>query len=102
MKCVECESTTTTFDERMGETICADCGLILSVNIFEETSKTVFIKNNDMLVYTRTYDLNRLGSIIEKKDVKSITDYSLRTTNIRTNRSESENKVLIATGIYLS
>ena len=74
MKCVECNCTTTTFDERMGETICADCGLILSVNIFEETSKTIFIKD-DGGVFSRTYDVNKLGSIIERKDVKSKTDY---------------------------
>jgi len=101
MKCVECNCTTTTFDERMGETICADCGLILSVNIFEETSKTIFIKD-DGGVFSRTYDVNKLGSIIERKDVKSKTDYSLRTNNIRINHSDSENKVFIATGIYLS
>ncbi len=106
MKCVECNCTTTTFDERMGETICADCGLILSVNIFEETTKTIFIQDDGKSgsggVYSRTSDLSKLGSIIERKDVKSKTDYSLITNNIRINHNDSENKVLVATGIYLS
>jgi transcription initiation factor TFIIIB Brf1 subunit/transcription initiation factor TFIIB len=106
MKCVECNCTTTTFDERMGETICADCGLILSVNIFEETTKTIFIQDDGKSgsggVYSRTSDLSKLGSIIQRKDVKSKTDYSLITNNIRINHNDSENKVLVATGIYLS
>lgn len=107
MKCIECNSTTTTFDERMGETICADCGLILSVNIFEETNKNVLltekskgrIGNNYSMHSTDSY---KLGSIIERKDVKSKTDYALRTNNMRINHNDSENKVLVATGIYLS
>jgi len=90
----------------MGETICADCGLILSVNIFEETTKTIFIQDDGKSgsggVYSRTSDLSKLGSIIERKDVKSKTDYSLITNNIRINHNDSENKVLVATGIYLS
>ena len=107
MKCVECNCTTTTFDERMGETICADCGLILSVNIFEESSKNIFLTEKSKGYISNNYNQNsndsyKLGSIIERKDVKSKTDYALRTNNMRMNHNDSENKVLVATGIYLS
>ena len=104
MKCVECESTTTTFDERMGETICADCGLILSVNIFEETTNPVLILEDG---YGRKFsnkhpDSHKLGSIIERRDIRSKTDYNLRINNIRVDYSESEKKVNLASGMYLS
>ena len=108
MKCVECNCTTTTFDERMGETICADCGLILSVNIFEETSNSFSTTTsklgsyNGYNYYQNVDNVYKLGSIIERSDVKSKTDYALRTNNIRMNHNDSENKVLVATGIYLS
>jgi transcription initiation factor TFIIB len=37
MKCDECGSRNNTFDERMGERICDDCGLVIQVEAFEET-----------------------------------------------------------------
>lgn len=37
MKCDECGSRQNTFDERMGERICDDCGLVIQIEAFEET-----------------------------------------------------------------
>ena len=37
MKCSECGSFSTEFDERLGYTVCSDCGLVLNCDIFEET-----------------------------------------------------------------
>ena len=34
MKCDECNSTDNYFDERMGERICSDCGLVLVTESF--------------------------------------------------------------------
>jgi len=36
MKCSECGSFSTEFDERLGYTVCSDCGLVLNCDIFEE------------------------------------------------------------------
>ena len=103
MKCVECESTTTTFDERMGETICADCGLILSVNIFEETSSIKALEtNNGKSYFGRSEDEVFLGSKIFHKDIKNREGRLLIKENIRLHNNESEKKVNLASGIYLS
>ena len=106
MKCVECESTTTTFDERMGETICADCGLILSVNIFEETSSIrTFESGNGKYgksFFGRSDDEVFIGSKMHHKDIKNRKDDILIRENIRLHNNESEKKVNLASGMYLS
>jgi transcription initiation factor TFIIIB Brf1 subunit/transcription initiation factor TFIIB len=38
MRCEECGSRENTFDERMGERVCDDCGLVLVQEIFEQTT----------------------------------------------------------------
>ena len=102
MKCIECESTTTTFDERMGETICADCGLILSINIFEETSCIKFVNDRDTNYHTRGFDNMYVGSYIMNKDIRNRKDFSLQRENVRMKTNGSENKVSVASGMYLS
>ena len=37
MKCDECGSRDSSFDERMGERICNECGLVMVQEVFEET-----------------------------------------------------------------
>ena len=37
MRCDECGSRQTSFDERLGERVCDDCGLVIVVEQFEET-----------------------------------------------------------------
>lgn len=102
MKCVECNCTTTTFDERMGETICADCGLILSVNIFEETSCNKYVNDTHTNYYARGIDDMYVGSYIMNKDIRNRKDFSLQRENIRMKTNGSENKVSVASGMYLS
>ena len=41
MKCDECGARNSQFDERMGEHICNDCGLVIVTEIFEETVRLV-------------------------------------------------------------
>ena len=98
MKCSECNSITTTFDERMGETICDDCGLILSVDIFEET---VMLKHGERHS-DRSRNFSQLGSIISFSDVNSRRDSSNFVQNLRTTYSDSENNLMLSAGIYLS
>lgn len=50
MKCDECGSNNSKFDERMGERICQDCGLVLVTEMFEET--THILDSNGELRYS--------------------------------------------------
>tara|TARA_R100001463_G_scaffold130796_1_gene190396 strand:- start:14 stop:856 length:843 start_codon:yes stop_codon:yes gene_type:complete len=38
MKCVECESNSFSFDDRLGEQVCDDCGLVMITEPFEQNS----------------------------------------------------------------
>lgn len=102
MKCSECNSITTTFDERMGETICADCGLILSVNIFEESKAR--LNNGGSIVLDRdTYALGKgLGSMIIRSDVKDKKSYSLFEQQKRTVYDSPSTKFRLSASIFLS
>lgn len=69
MKCIECKSEKNTFDERLGETVCLECGLVLVQNIFEET--TILKTDGGVLdaasrTSNRTWDL---GSTIHRTDI---------------------------------
>lgn len=44
IKCAECNSRNNEFNSHIGETCCADCGLVLTSILFEETT---FIKNTE-------------------------------------------------------
>jgi len=98
MKCSECNSITTTFDERMGETICADCGLILSVNIFEESK--VRLNNSGSIVLDA--DFNGLGSMIVRSDVSDKRSFSLFEQQKRTTYDSSSRKFRLSASIFLS
>ena len=63
MICEECKANDSTFDERMGEHICNDCGLVIVTELFEETVH--ILNNNSDLV--RSADKGKLGSIITGK-----------------------------------
>jgi len=69
VKCIECESERNMFDERLGEQVCLDCGLVLVKNIFEDTIKNIDynISNVDYKgAPNKSWDL---GSTIHKGDV---------------------------------
>ena len=46
--CVECSCTSSTFDERLGEVVCDDCGLVQVVRPFEETVSWISAKEKYM------------------------------------------------------
>ena len=105
MKCSECNSITTTFDERMGETICADCGLILSVNMFEETNVSVRISNKafgNSFSKTRDADFNGLGSIIGRQDITNRKTFSLFEEQKRTVYDSSTTNFRLSASMFLS
>jgi len=100
MKCSECNSTTTTFDERMGETTCADCGLILSVDIFEESEKMNI--GYDSLTRIRDADFNGLGSMISRSDVTDRKTFSLLEQHTRTIYDSSTRNFRLSASMFLS
>lgn len=63
MKCNECNSKETEYDEYLGETVCKDCGLVLVTEMFEET---VHILNKSGEV-SHSADKGFLGSVITGK-----------------------------------
>ena len=69
IKCPICLSRKNEYNEKIGETCCTDCGLVLTSIAFEETS---FVKNDDKIILTseekgRSYvtDDGNLGSRIK-------------------------------------
>ena len=63
MKCDECNSTDNYFDERMGERICSNCGLVLVTESFEETTHIL----NSAGEVVHSSDNNKLGSVVTGK-----------------------------------
>ena len=59
MKCSECGSLVFNYNERMGETECSDCGLVVVTELFEETVR--FVNNGEV---THSPDNGKLGSVI--------------------------------------
>ena len=49
IKCPICLSRKNEYNEKIGETCCTDCGLVLTSIAFEETS---FVKNDDKIILT--------------------------------------------------
>ena len=98
MKCSECNCITTSFDERLGETICNDCGLILSVDIFEETSSPM---KNKKFFREKTKQLS-LGSIISLSDVKSSDNHILYNQHIWTTYNKTERQFKFSSSMFLS
>jgi|TARA_R100001463_G_scaffold14774_2_gene38772 transcription initiation factor TFIIIB Brf1 subunit/transcription initiation factor TFIIB len=61
--CEECRSQNNEFNERLGETVCKDCGLVLITEMFEETVH--ILDSTGELVHSP--DRNKLGSVITGK-----------------------------------
>ena len=67
MKCSECGSFSSEFDERLGYTVCSDCGLVLNCDIFEErvSHKSRQDRNGNRNTWLHDKDSNRtLGSFV--------------------------------------
>jgi transcription initiation factor TFIIIB Brf1 subunit/transcription initiation factor TFIIB len=60
MKCSECHSNNSIFDEVMGEHTCQECGLVIVTEMFEET---VHIIQSDEVIHSS--DNGKLGSVIK-------------------------------------
>jgi len=83
MKCIECDSLESTFDERLGYHTCSDCGLVLSVEIFETSDKK---KLTNPLASDTTHNL---GSHIWRGDEGKLSrKHGLVFQNMRTKRKQ--------------
>ena len=84
--CKECGCKDFTFIEKLGERTCDDCGLVVVVNPFEETTHIISLHDDDK----RGITIGRLGSYINKQDsYGSKNRYSLYREHIRS-QPESE------------
>ena len=79
--CKECKSTSFEFIERLGEQVCCNCGIVLSINPFEET--TAYYNKSVGLVGTSHSSKGspELGSVILSSDIKNRRDFSNFTMN---------------------
>ena len=98
--CVECSCTSSTFDERLGESVCDDCGLVQVVRPFEETVS--WISSKERYNPTKDNDSSKgLGSYIMETNNKA--DWVLKRENIRSRpASQSEKRTILHTRMYLS
>lgn len=98
--CPECSCTSSTYDERLGETVCVDCGLVQVVRPFEETVSWISAKEK----YHPTKDNDSakgLGSYIMETHTKS--DYRLKMQHIRARPvTDTEKRTILHTRMYLS
>ncbi len=78
MKCTECNSTSNSYDERLGETVCAECGLVLVSEMFEETVH-ILDKVGDNI---HSADKGHLGSVITGKGSFRLNRYNKTTNHI--------------------
>ncbi len=84
--CKECGSKDFTYIERLGEKTCDECGLVLVVNPFEETTHMIAINDDDK----RGRSTDRLGSVIRKSDAYGSKDkFALYREQVRS-QPESE------------
>lgn len=60
---MNCDSQSSYVDDRLGETVCSDCGLVLVTNIFEERSSQSLPLNDDGSQSIRIGDKGNLGSV---------------------------------------
>ncbi len=67
MKCVECGSHDSTFDDILGEKVCDSCGLVLMVTPLEETGSNTTYENRQAVRRETVSRLTSLGSVISNK-----------------------------------
>jgi len=92
-KCKECNSMSFEYIERLGEQICSDCGLVLSVNPIAETVQ--YTTNSNVT--------SMLGSFVSKKDIVDSKSYALRREHLRVNpESEADRQMRVLCNMILS
>ena len=72
MKCVECGCLVFFYNERLGETECNDCGLLVATEMFEETVSPYKYGSDGLegkaeMIHSRDARNDRLGSIFRGK-----------------------------------
>ncbi len=67
MKCVECGCLVFFYNERLGETECNDCGLIVATEMFEETVRAWKHQDCGESLHNPDRGTHKLGSIIKGK-----------------------------------
>jgi len=76
MKCIECGSNEKSFDERLGEMTCSECGLVLITGMFEETVSMVSQKGD----FVHSGDNGKLGSAQLKSRLSTMSmNYAIKT-----------------------
>lgn len=98
--CIECNCTSSTYDEVLGETVCDDCGLVQVVRPFEETVS--YISAKDKYNPTKDNDSAKgLGSYIIETHTKN--GFALKRHHIRARPvSDAEKRTILHTRMYLS
>ena len=95
--CKECGCKEFTFIERLGERTCDDCGLVMVVNPFEETTQVIKLSDDDK----RGVTTGRLGSYIKKQEAYGSKDkFALYREQVRSQpetETERRAKLLINT-----
>lgn len=101
--CWECKSTSVTYDERLGETVCDDCGLVLIQNALEETVSILLEEKKTSNYMGRTNSSFNLGSMISINDLSDKKARVLYNTQ-RWNQTEtpSHKKMLKLSNMALS
>ena len=95
--CIECKGTSSTFNERLGEMICDDCGLVQLTNPFEETVSARINSDKSSSFDNRRYSKDTsltLGSFIDRQDVRNKMGATLRRENIRTTKVSSTDRYI--------
>jgi len=95
--CKECGCKDFSFIEHLGEKTCDDCGLVLVVNPFEETTRIISLDDDDK----RGITVGRLGSYISKQEAYGSKDkFALYREQVRSQpetETERRAKLLINT-----
>lgn len=95
-QCIECKCNSSTFDVRLGERACDDCGLVCLTNPFEETVSWTERRGKGREIAHNRDTGGHLGSYIMSSDVKNRRDYTLRKDNIRTSPITSTDRHMYA------
>jgi len=96
MKCDECNGNNFSYDDRMGETVCDDCGYVQVRNIFEDkTNRTIDYEQLKAGNFTYKNEIDRpgeLGSLIGNDNNNSLSR-QLRRTNKKFRNSSHETSI---------
>lgn len=90
--CEECKSTNISFDERLGEMVCDECGLVIVTEMFEETVLPLDKIGNTI----HSPDRGRLGSIVNGKIGKIASHHVRNGYSTHINKGLSFCKILLA------